>query len=280
MTHPLHTLKTRQQLRDYLAYTDDAYTRFINEKLKKLRRPIHPLLLTEFRPEPQGKLRRLKSLRCRWQETAFTTGYELHHIIPRHADGCDASWNLIPLTIVDHQLAHRLLYETYGSARDRCALNFRKGRCSVAFTLRAKLGHDAQRKARLGFFNPDQQRQSGKVGGKVQTARKLRAYRRKCVGVWSTCLANPMVWFYEPTGTAIVIPACRCVLPRDVTRQLLRHEPFKRDYGAKEQSLTSALTRVIKGQRKRACGWRFLGSTLVATYDADSQPNDHNSTPP
>ena len=123
MTHPLHTLKTRQQLRDYLAYTNDAYTRFIDEKLRKLRRPIHPLLLTEFKPEPRGKLSRLKSLRCRWQETTFTAGYELHHIIPRYAGGCDASWNLIHLTCFDHQLAHRLLYDfcLCGASRDPTA---------------------------------------------------------------------------------------------------------------------------------------------------------------
>lgn len=280
MTHCPHTIKTCCQLRDYLAYTDNAYTRFINEKLKKLRRPLHPLQLKKPLSESRGQsLALLPGSKSR-RATTFTQGYELHHIIPRHAYGCDESWNLIPLTYVDHQVAHELLYETYGLAQDRCALNFRKGRRTVGLTLRAKLGHDAQRWASLGFFDPNQQRKYGQKGGKIQTDRKLRAYSRKCVDAWGTLLAKPVIWLYEPSRTTIFIPARCCILPRDVSRRLLSHEPFKHVYHAKAQSLTGALTRVIRGQRQRACGWRFLGSPQTMEHGADSQPNNQSRLPP
>ena len=37
-----------------------------------------------------------------------------HHIIPRHAGGTDDPLNLVELTVEEHALAHKLLYEKYG----------------------------------------------------------------------------------------------------------------------------------------------------------------------
>jgi DNA-directed RNA polymerase subunit M/transcription elongation factor TFIIS len=44
-----------------------------------------------------------------------------HHIIPKHAGGTDDSSNIIELTIEDHALAHKNLYECYGRWQDRIA---------------------------------------------------------------------------------------------------------------------------------------------------------------
>lgn len=44
-----------------------------------------------------------------------------HHIIPRHAGGTDDPSNLVYLTIEEHALAHKVLYEQYGREQDRIA---------------------------------------------------------------------------------------------------------------------------------------------------------------
>jgi NUMOD3 motif/HNH endonuclease len=44
-----------------------------------------------------------------------------HHIIPKHAGGSDDPSNLVTLTIADHALAHKALFEQYGRWQDRVA---------------------------------------------------------------------------------------------------------------------------------------------------------------
>jgi len=44
-----------------------------------------------------------------------------HHIIPRHAGGSDEPSNLVELSIEEHAIAHKELYEKYGRWQDRVA---------------------------------------------------------------------------------------------------------------------------------------------------------------
>ena len=44
-----------------------------------------------------------------------------HHIIPRHAGGTDDPSNIIELTIEEHALAHKKLYEEHGRWQDEVA---------------------------------------------------------------------------------------------------------------------------------------------------------------
>ena len=44
-----------------------------------------------------------------------------HHILPRHAGGTDDESNLVELTIEEHALAHKTLYEKFGRWQDRVA---------------------------------------------------------------------------------------------------------------------------------------------------------------
>lgn len=41
-----------------------------------------------------------------------------HHIIPKHAGGSDDKSNIVELTIEEHALAHKSLYEKYGKKED------------------------------------------------------------------------------------------------------------------------------------------------------------------
>ena len=42
-----------------------------------------------------------------------------HHIIPRHAGGSDDPSNLIELTVEEHALAHKKLFEKHNKIQDR-----------------------------------------------------------------------------------------------------------------------------------------------------------------
>lgn len=44
-----------------------------------------------------------------------------HHILPKHAGGTDDENNLVYLTIEEHAIAHKLLYEKYGRLEDKLA---------------------------------------------------------------------------------------------------------------------------------------------------------------
>ena len=44
-----------------------------------------------------------------------------HHIIPKHAGGTDDPQNIVKLTVEEHALAHKKLYEQYGRWQDLAA---------------------------------------------------------------------------------------------------------------------------------------------------------------
>ena len=44
-----------------------------------------------------------------------------HHIIPKHAGGTDDPSNLVELTILDHAIAHKVLYGLWGRWQDNLA---------------------------------------------------------------------------------------------------------------------------------------------------------------
>ena len=41
-----------------------------------------------------------------------------HHILPKHAGGSDDPSNLVELTVLDHAIAHKVLYGLYGRIQD------------------------------------------------------------------------------------------------------------------------------------------------------------------
>lgn len=62
-----------------------------------------------------------------------------HHIIPRHMGGSDEPDNLIELTVEEHALAHKTLYETYGRIQDKIAWLMLSGRTTEGERLRKVL---------------------------------------------------------------------------------------------------------------------------------------------
>ena len=68
-----------------------------------------------------------------------------HHIIPRHAGGSNDPSNIVELTIEEHALAHKQLYEEHGRWQDKVAYEMLSGQIPVAEATKK-----AQRLANLG----------------------------------------------------------------------------------------------------------------------------------
>ena len=95
----------------------------------------------------------------------------LHHIIPKHMGGTDDSSNLIKLTIEEHALAHKKLYDLYGKLEDKVAWLALSGQDKKKEFIyeRAKLGGEIQgkRNADSGHMARIQ-----KIGNVVEAGRK------------------------------------------------------------------------------------------------------------
>lgn len=183
---------------------------------------------------------------------------ELPHIIPLHANGVNKKWNLICLSIQDHQQAHRLLYEVYKSPNDLYALRFRMKMNKEAYKLRIQLSHNSQRVNKNGFFNSETQRSNGHKGGSVKSNKKRLTYRSKVNLNWEEVCNNESFWLYKKTNFLLKINAYECFLPQEVASKLLTYKPFRLSYTAKIQSLASCLSRVVNQERKSASGWVLL----------------------
>jgi hypothetical protein len=83
-----------------------------------------------------------------------------------YAEGSNEKWNLITLSVDEHQMAHQFLYDVYQNKEDLCALHFRKKNYQKAYKLRIKIAHVAQRLNKKGFFDSKIQSHNGKKGGK------------------------------------------------------------------------------------------------------------------
>lgn len=49
------------------------------------------------------------------------SNYHIHHILPRHMGGTDDPSNLIKLTLEEHAMAHKKLWEEFGHWQDKVA---------------------------------------------------------------------------------------------------------------------------------------------------------------
>lgn len=222
----LPNITTSEQLTFFLSTEKNAYKTFIN-KYKKRTNSL--LVETEF-----------------------------HHILPLYANGPNKKWNLIQLSVHEHQMAHQLLYDVYKNTEDLCALRFRKKKHSEAYKLRIQLAHQAQRLNKKGFFNSNMQSENGKKGGKAKSLKKRLSYIKKLSPEWKTVLSNESRWLYVQTKTVILIKPFECLLPQDVAIKLLTHQPFQENYKAKLQSFTSNLSCIVRKQRKKASGWVLI----------------------
>lgn len=95
----------------------------------------------------------------------------IHHIIPKHMGGDDSKENLIELTIEEHALAHKKLYEACGKKEDYIAWKGLEGSIDIEelIQLQCSLGGVAgveilRKLKKCVFFNDDLRKIAGERG--------------------------------------------------------------------------------------------------------------------
>jgi len=77
-----------------------------------------------------------------------------HHIIPKHAGGTDDPSNIVELSVEEHALAHKELFEQYGRWQDRLAWRGLSGQIDSQELIRKAQSEAAKRRDKFGENNP------------------------------------------------------------------------------------------------------------------------------
>jgi len=134
----------------------------------------------------------------------------IHHIIPKHIGGTNEASNLIELSVKDHALAHKKLYEEHDRWQDYCAWKALSGRIGKEEILRIKQSmgmkgkkHSEEtkqklREHRLGTTQSEEtkKKMSISASGKVRTPEHAKNNR-------DSRLANGKVWHDSNTKSKI-----------------------------------------------------------------------------
>ena len=75
--------------------------------------------------------------------------YHIHHIVPKHMGGTNDPFNLIKLTVEEHALAHKKLWEEHGMTEDYLAWKGLSGQISSSEVVRLALIAASHKRARL-----------------------------------------------------------------------------------------------------------------------------------
>jgi hypothetical protein len=108
--------------------------------------------------------------------------YEIHHIIPKHADGTDDISNLVALSKEDHKKAHLERYDNFGDFRDLCAYHMINYNFTEAHLISSseggKIGGTKVYNGKVGIFRSDKERllwasMGGKSGSRTQIEKEI-----------------------------------------------------------------------------------------------------------
>ncbi len=98
----------------------------------------------------------------------------IHHIIPKYMGGTDDPSNLIELTVEQHALAHKELYEKYGNKEDYLAWKGLEGTIGKEeiISIRCSIGgkksiEKLKKMKKCVFFNDELRKAAGKKGREV-----------------------------------------------------------------------------------------------------------------
>jgi len=116
-----------------------------------------------------------------------------HHIMPRHAGGSDDPSNLVELTITEHAVAHKKLYEEYGREEDKLAWLGLSGMIDKEeiirrqLSLASKKGNTGRKRHDLAEYNRGEGRKYNGGGWnkgipRTEEEKKLMSERRKGKG--------------------------------------------------------------------------------------------------
>ncbi len=242
----------RKTLEQYLQNEKNEYSVFILEKLEK---PTPPTL----------------------------KGFELqkHHIIPKHAGGPNAKWNLINLTKEEHTQAHVLRYKAYGEFGDYNYLSTTNAIGNLAeqnpgfenlLKQQKQKGSYEQRKKGIGIFEQDAARRGGQASKEVMaslTDEERKTLDKRHQAQMSTKVQEVLYkgaeFVHNRTGTVVLLypeQALTLTQLKYILAAALPTGDSDREKLIKTSSpanVTSAISKMIRGIKDRpsAYGWKL-----------------------
>jgi hypothetical protein len=187
-----------------------------------------------------------------------------HHIIPKHAGGVDSEWNIIKLTPSDHVLAHKIRFEVYGQPGDEHAARFASSDVDESTKRRIRQGDETRKAQSLGIYAQGVSSKGGKKGGTVKTIVKDISYQKQMNPEVKSLLENGSNWYHEATKTNCLISPNEVRTLTQLKDKLANSLPKENEsYTAltretKNINITSNLSKVIKGTRNTAFGWKLV----------------------
>jgi hypothetical protein len=202
-----------------------------------------------------------------FRENGLTGETYTHHIQPKHSNGTNHSWNLITLTMDEHALAHKLLFESYNNYYDYCAWCMMNGKTADAMNAMRKQNQLRMKERNVGFYNSESQRELANRPKK----QRQRYARNKYI---KEALKRGFVLQSIKTNTVVLISPNECNTVYDVLDLWLSHPEMEdqnklwQEAVKKENfSLYTALTRSLTGHRDKrtakavytVANWYILG---------------------
>lgn len=251
------SIKNREDLELFLKQENNAYTLFILDCIKNTVKSNKNTV--ESNRVAFGE----KGEKLPLTEEAFLT--EKHHIIPLHAGGPDATWNLISLTPENHLEAHRIRAEVYQEPGDLNAVRLRGEQNSDLMARRIdaiRSGDTTRKKEGSGIYAPGVSSKGGKISGRVKSIAKDLGHKTKMSDQVKELLDRRSTWSHKKTNCFVTIPAKAVLtLPQlvNILVEALLHGVDREELReAKITNVTSNIARVIKGQRQTAYGWTLV----------------------
>lgn len=238
-------ISNRNDLREYLNQENNAYSDFILSILD----------------QPEGSY---------VSNAGEGAAFERHHIIPRHAGGPDSQWNLIQLTVADHDRAHRIRYEVYGEFGDY--------NCSRAadptlplneeFETRRREGQvrgdETRRIEQTGIYAPGVSAAGGRASAAVNSIQRLYSHQNQMSPETRAALYNGCTWYHTRTNITLVVTARQALTVsrlKDLLAAALPEGSNDRISLTREtnnNNITSGISKVIRGERQSAYGWKLV----------------------
>jgi hypothetical protein len=284
-----------EDLKAYLRQENNDYSVFILEKLDSSSSNAHsgcllPEESSDIGSEQSNSFATTPLVACATNDEKI----EVHHIIPKHAGGPDAKWNLLALSKADHVQAHLLRYQVYGEFGD---YNFLKTQRLIdrgiplnnQYELQLKQNRQkadqTRQQLQLGIYQPGMSQKAGKISGKKKKSlQHIYSHRyRMTEKVREVLYKTGSVWYHHSTDTTVVIQPKQALTMNQVRLILANaldenHENRKQlENTLRPVNVTSSLSKLIKNTKGRQKAYGFSFSPLLAgsqqiSLETDSKP--------
>ena len=163
----------------------------------------------------------------------------IHHIIPRHMGGTDDADNLVEVTVEQHALLHKQLWEDLGNIKDYYAWMALSGRVEDKIRHRCSLGGKIGGKKLKNKPKSEEHKRKLSLSTKGQKHSQESIDRMKEALTGSKSVCSKQYKVIDPNGNEYIIKGLN-------------------NFCRKNNLSQSVMCNVAKGNRKQHKGWKCI----------------------